>query len=74
MLIFFFSDINILLLGRCSCGPMDEQETVTEMDYCSCNLEEIPVDVKDYKNSLVKLSLESNTITELTQVGETLKS
>ena len=54
--------------GQCSCENED-QEPITEMDYSSCNLKEVPEDIKDYSDSLLKLVVESNTITELPLVS-----
>ena len=69
--LFVFADIYLMvcvILGRCDCGKDQEFEAITEMDYSSCNLKEMPVEIPDYSESLLNLSLESNTITELPSV------
>ena len=55
----------VTFIGLSSRGESNIKEAITDMDYSSCNLKEVPDDIKDYTDTLVKLVLESNTITEL---------
>nr|XP_009858785.2 uncharacterized protein LOC100178027 isoform X1 [Ciona intestinalis] len=51
--------------GQCLCHSEDSADQVTELDYCSTNLKEVPAEIWSYSATLTKLLLESNTITEL---------
>ena len=42
---------------------------MTELDYGSSNLKEVPEEIYEHSESLLKLSVESNTITELPSVS-----
>ena len=43
--------------------------TMSEIDLCACNLEDVPDEVYQYKKVVRKLLLESNSLTHLPKVS-----